>query len=72
MHHPEVRAMVKRTSGAIRASGKIPGTLVTADTVAEFVLAGCRFLYEHANNFTVNGATDFRQRLPKAQKGDAL
>jgi 2-keto-3-deoxy-L-rhamnonate aldolase RhmA len=72
MHHPEVRAIVKRTSGAIRASGKISGTLVIADTVAEFVLAGCRFLYEHANNFTVSGATNFRERLSKAQKGDAL
>jgi 4-hydroxy-2-oxoheptanedioate aldolase len=71
MHHPEVRAMVKRASGAIRASGKVSGTLVVADTVAEFVLAGCRFLYEHANNFTVHGATDFRQRMSKAQKGDA-
>jgi 2-keto-3-deoxy-L-rhamnonate aldolase RhmA len=72
MHHPEVRAIVKRTSGAIRASGKISGTLVIADTVAEFVLAGCRFLYEHANNFTVSGATNFRERLSKAQKDDAL
>ena len=69
MHHPEVRAMVKRTSGAIRAGGKISGTLVIADTVAEFVSAGCRFLYEHANNFTASGASDFRRRLSKAQEG---
>jgi 2-keto-3-deoxy-L-rhamnonate aldolase RhmA len=69
MHHPEVRAMVKKTSGAIRAGGKISGTLVIADTVTEFVLAGCCFLYEHANNFTVSGATDFRQRLLEAKEG---
>jgi hypothetical protein len=31
-------------------------------------LEGCRFLYEHSNNFTLSGAADFRQRLSKAQK----
>ncbi len=63
MHHPEVKAMVKKTSAAIRAAGKIPGTLVVGETAAEFVAAGCRFLYEHANSFIVAGAVDFKRRL---------
>jgi 4-hydroxy-2-oxoheptanedioate aldolase len=63
MHHPEVKAMVKKASAQIRQAGKIPGTLVIGDTAAEFVTAGCRYLYEHANNFIVTGAKDFRHRL---------
>ena len=63
MHHPEVRAMVKTVAAQIRAGGKVPGTLVISDTAAEFVAAGCRYLYEHANSFIVTGATDFKRRL---------
>jgi 2-keto-3-deoxy-L-rhamnonate aldolase RhmA len=63
MHHPEVKAMVKKASAAIRAAGKIPGTLVVGETAAEFVAAGCRFLYEHANSLIVAGAVDFKRRL---------
>ena len=69
MHHPEVKAMVKKASVAIRTAGKIPGTLVIGKTVSEFVDAGCRFLYEHANSFLVSGATDFRRYLTDAQTG---
>lgn len=63
MHHPEVQAMVKKASAQIREAGKIPGTLVVSETAAEFVAAGCRYLYEHANSFIVAGATDFKRRL---------
>ena len=69
MHHPEVKAMVKKTSETIRAAGKTPGTLVVAETAAEFVAAGCRFLYEHANSFITTGAIDFKRRLDKAAPG---
>jgi hypothetical protein len=51
------------SSSAIRAAGKIAGTLVVSDTAAEFVAAGCGFLYEHANNFLAAGAAEFRRRL---------
>jgi 2-keto-3-deoxy-L-rhamnonate aldolase RhmA len=68
MHHPEVKAVVKKTSAAIRAAGKVSGTLVISETVSEIVAAGCRFLYEHANNFTISGANDFRRRLSEAQR----
>jgi 2-keto-3-deoxy-L-rhamnonate aldolase RhmA len=70
MHHPEVKAMVKTTSASIRAAGKTPGTLVIGQTVAEFVAAGCRFLYEHANSFIVSGASDFKRRV--AESGQAI
>jgi 2-keto-3-deoxy-L-rhamnonate aldolase RhmA len=62
-HHPEVKAAVKRAAAQIRAAHKIAGTLVVSDTVAEFVAAGCGFLYEHANNFLAAGAAEFRRRL---------
>lgn len=63
MHHPEVKALVKSAARQIRAAGKIAGTLVVSDTVEEFIAAGCRYLYEHANNFIVAGAREFRTRL---------
>ena len=69
MHHPEVKAMVKKASASIRAAGKIPGTLVVGQTAAEFVAAGCRFLYEHANSFIVAGATDFKRRVAESSAG---
>ena len=62
-HRPEVKATVKRAASQIRAAGKVAGTLVVSDTAAEFVAAGCGFLYEHANNFLAAGAAEFRRRL---------
>jgi 4-hydroxy-2-oxoheptanedioate aldolase len=62
-HRPEVKAEVKQAAAQIRAAGKIAGTLVVGDTAAEFVAAGCGFLYEHANNFLAAGAAEFRRRL---------
>ena len=62
-HHAEVKAAVKRAASQIRAAGKVAGTLVVSDTAAEFVAAGCGFLYEHANNFLAAGAAEFRRRL---------
>ena len=67
MHHPEVKAAVKKAVSSIRAAGKAPGTLVVGETVGEFIAAGCRFLYQHSNNFTMTGATDFRRRVAQAQ-----
>lgn len=63
IHHPEVKALVKTAAKTIREKGKVPGTLVVTETAAEFVEAGCRYLYEHANNFLVSGADRFRQHL---------
>jgi 2-keto-3-deoxy-L-rhamnonate aldolase RhmA len=63
IHHPQVKATVKNTIARIRAATKIAGTLVVRDNAAEYVAAGCRYLYEHANNFLAVGALDFRERL---------
>ncbi len=69
MHHPDVKAKVKAAAARIRAAGKVPGTLVVDETAAEFVAAGCRYLYEHANNFLVAGARDFGRRLNGSRAG---
>jgi 2-keto-3-deoxy-L-rhamnonate aldolase RhmA len=66
-HHPEVKAKVKEVAAQIRRSNKAAGTLVVRDTVAEFVAAGCVYLYEHANNFMSFGARDFRERLERGE-----
>jgi len=61
--HPRVKAAIKEAAARIRAAGKIPGTLVGRDNAAEYVAAGCRYLYEHANNFMRTGARDFAKHL---------
>lgn len=66
IHHQRVKTLVKSTIGRIRQAGKTAGTLVVRETAAEYVDAGCRYLYEHMNNLLVTGAKDFRQRLETA------
>jgi 2-keto-3-deoxy-L-rhamnonate aldolase RhmA len=61
--HPDIRALVIETIRRIGAAGKIAGTAVACDSVAEFAASGCRFLYQHANEFTTVGARDFAARL---------
>jgi len=68
LHHPDVKVAVKQAAATIRAAGKVPGTLVIDSTAAEFVEAGCRYLYEHANNFLTAGARGFRQQLSAATR----
>jgi 2-keto-3-deoxy-L-rhamnonate aldolase RhmA len=63
IHHPNVKALAKRAIGQIRQAHKVPGTLVVRDTAAEYVTAGCRYLYEHANNLLAAGARDFKLQL---------
>jgi 2-keto-3-deoxy-L-rhamnonate aldolase RhmA len=60
-HHPDVKSAVAQ----ITEAGRIPGTLVIRDTAAEFVEAGCKFLYEHANNLLTAGAAEFRRTLTR-------
>jgi 2-keto-3-deoxy-L-rhamnonate aldolase RhmA len=69
MLHPDVKALVKKAAHRIRAAGKVPGTLVVRETASEFVAAGCRYLYEHANNFILAGARDFAEQLRYAEMG---
>jgi 4-hydroxy-2-oxoheptanedioate aldolase len=71
IHHPEVKGLIKSAARQIRERGKVPGTLVVSETASEFVEAGCRYLYEHANNFMVAGARDFRHRLNGSTEASA-
>lgn len=47
--HPQVRSRVEAAGRTIVAAGKVAGTLVRSDNAADYVNAGFRFLYEHAN-----------------------
>lgn len=63
--HPTVRGMVVEAARKITARGKVAGTLVKRDNAAEYVDAGFRFLYEHANAFLADGAQRFKAALAK-------
>lgn len=58
--HPQVRQQVFDAARQIRAAGRCAGTLVSRDNAADYVQAGFRLLYEHANEFLRLGAADFR------------
>ena len=61
-----VRKLVKETLGRIRAAGRLAGTLVVADDVAECVADGAQLLYYHADPFIVTGVATMRERsMPK-------
>lgn len=64
--HPKVRELVVDAGKRIVAAGKVAGTLIKRDNAMDYVDAGFRFLYEHANAFLADGAERFRQALKKA------
>jgi 4-hydroxy-2-oxoheptanedioate aldolase len=68
-NHPRVKTAIKEAAAKIRAAGQLPGTLVVRDNAAEYVSAGCRYLYEHANNFMSAGARDFAHALDVGKRG---
>jgi len=49
----------------ITGQGKIAGTLVKRDNVGDYVDAGFRFIYEHANEFINDGAQRFQTAAAK-------
>jgi 4-hydroxy-2-oxoheptanedioate aldolase len=57
--HPDVQRAMKAAVGQIARAGKAPGILVERANVAEWVQAGARFLYEHADSFLALGAAEF-------------
>ena len=59
--HPAVRAQVFEACGRITGTGRLAGTLVNRDNAAEYVAAGFRLIYEHANAFLADGAARFRR-----------
>ena len=54
-----VAAAIAATLARIRAAGKVPGMPATADTVAEVVGQGCRYIYNHVPRLLGAGASQF-------------
>ena len=63
--HPTVRGLVVQAGRQITGQGKIAGTLVKRDNVGDYVDAGFRFIYEHANEFINDGAQRFQTAAAK-------
>ena len=56
---PPVAAAIDQTLAKIRAAGRTPGMPATAETVADVVGKGCRYVYTHAPRLIGAGATAF-------------
>lgn len=65
--HPDVQALVQDSIARIAAAGRIAGTVVTNDNMAQMVESGARLLRVSAMGFMVEGMQSFRCAL-----GDAL
>lgn len=61
--HPKVKEMVQQAGRRVVAAGKVAGTLVKKENAREYVDAGFRFLYEHANTLLADGAARFKASL---------
>ena len=57
--HPTVQKTVDETIARICEAGRVPGTVVTTDSVRAMVGKGVRLLYNHANTFLDAGAKQF-------------
>jgi 4-hydroxy-2-oxoheptanedioate aldolase len=57
--HPEVDAIVDQAIEQIVAAGRVPGTIVTSATVAEYVEKGVRFLNVNYTPWLMSGAEGF-------------
>lgn len=56
---PPVAKAIDDTLARIRAAGRVPGMPATADTVAEVVAKGCRYIYNHVPRLLGAGAGQF-------------
>jgi 2-keto-3-deoxy-L-rhamnonate aldolase RhmA len=56
--HPVAKA-IDETLAAIVAAGRVPGMPATAETVAEVVAKGCRYVYTHLPRLIGAGSTAF-------------
>jgi len=61
--HPEVDRTVDRAIEQIVAADRVPGTIVTSATVAEYVEKGVRFLNVNYTPWLKSGAEDFLQNF---------
>ena len=56
---PPVAKAIDETLAKIRAAGMVPGMPATAETVAEVVGKGCRYVYNHVPRILGAGAAQF-------------
>ena len=61
--YPEVDAIVDRAIAQIVAAGRVPGTIVTSATVADYVEKGVRFLNVNYSPWLISGAEGFLQNF---------
>ena len=66
--HPEVVAAVHSTLKAIRAAGKLGGTLSTPQTAAALVESGARLLMTRVSDLLVIGAKTYFASLPNTSR----
>jgi 2-keto-3-deoxy-L-rhamnonate aldolase RhmA len=59
--HPDVKKYVFEAARLIVNAGRYAGTSVNKDITQEYVDAGFRFIYEHANAMFASGAKEFQQ-----------
>jgi 2-keto-3-deoxy-L-rhamnonate aldolase RhmA len=59
--HPDVKKYVFEAARLIVHAGCYAGTSVNKDIAQEYVDAGFRFIYEHANAMLVAGAKEFQK-----------
>ena len=56
---PPVAKAIDDALARIRAAGKVPGMPATAETVADVVASGCRYVYNHVPRILGAGARQF-------------
>ncbi len=61
---PPVAKAIDATLARIRAAGKVPGMPATAETVADVVGKGCRYVYNHVPRILGAGAAQFLRSVP--------
>ena len=59
---PPVAEAIETTLAKIVAAGRTPGMPATADTLAEVVAKGCRYIYTHLPRLLGTGAAAFLRR----------
>lgn len=62
----EVRDAVRRTLGAIKAAGRVAGTLATIETARELKAAGARLLLTRVRDLLGRGAHEFRHGMEES------
>jgi 4-hydroxy-2-oxoheptanedioate aldolase len=59
---PPVARAIEETLAKIKAAGRTPGMPATAETVAEVIEKGCKYIYTHLPRLIGHGAAAFLRR----------